>query len=119
MEAIAEKLFGPLMIVGLISPISALVAAMILFARHCDRVQPKRRVPAIVFVLAMLISGAIVGYSGFLFGLNQACPQWGNLCGLWPILVTGPISLGLGILLVGIMVSLIPPAPRSADRNSN
>jgi hypothetical protein len=81
-------------------------------------------VPAIVFVLAMLISGAIVGYFGFLFGLNQACggqagEEWGNLCFLWPLFVTGPISIGLGFLLVGILVSLIPPAPRSADRNSN
>jgi hypothetical protein len=64
----------------LLSPIAATVAAIILFVRHRDRVQPERRVPAIVFALAIIISGAIGGCLGFLFGLNQACPQWGNLC---------------------------------------
>jgi heme A synthase len=114
-----EKLFLPLMGVGLISPVVAIMAAFILFIRHRARVEPEGRVPAIGYVLAVIVSGAIGGCFGLLFGLDQACPRLGNLCGLWPVFVTGPICLALAILLVGIMVSLIRPAPRSADRSSN
>jgi CDP-diglyceride synthetase len=111
--AILDKLFLPLMILGLISPVAAIVAAIIFFVRHRDRVEPERRVPTVGYVLAIVICAAVGGYFGVAFGIEQACPQLGNLCGLWGFFVTGPIFLALGILLVGVVVSLIRAAPRT------
>jgi CDP-diglyceride synthetase len=106
-----EKLFLPLTIVGLMSPIAAMVASIIFFVRHRDRVEPERRIPIIGYVLAIVVCAAIGGYFGVLFGIKQACPQLGNLCGLWGFFVTGPICLALGILLVGLAISLISASP--------
>jgi hypothetical protein len=113
MVAILGKLFLPLLGLGLISPVAAIIAASVLFARHRDRVEPERRVPVIGFILATSICGAIGGTFGLLLGIGLACPEMGNLCGLWGFLVTGPIFFALGILLVGIVISMIPLLTRS------
>jgi purine-cytosine permease-like protein len=113
-----DKLFLPLMILGLISPLAAIVAAVNFFVRHRERVEPERRVPVIGYVLAIISCAAIGGYFGLVFGIGQACPQLGNLCGLWGVFVTGPISFAVGILLVGVMVSLIRPATRPDESSS-
>ena len=110
MVAMLGKLFLPLTGLGLVSPIAAIMAACVLFARHRERVEPERRVPVIGFILAICICGAIGGYFGLTFGIGLACPEMGNLCGLWAFFVTAPIFFALGILLVGIVVSLIRPA---------
>jgi hypothetical protein len=47
MVAMIGELFLPLMFVGLISPIAAVIAAILLFGRHRARVEPERRVPVI------------------------------------------------------------------------
>jgi hypothetical protein len=41
----------------------------------------------------------------------------GNLCGLFPVFVTAPICFSLGVLLVGIAVSSIRPAPTNGNSN--
>jgi hypothetical protein len=117
MVATIGELFLPLTFVGLISPIAAVIAAFILFVRHRARVEPERRVPVIGYLLAIIVCGVIGGFFGWISGLALACPMMGNLCGLWPVFVTGPIFLALGILLVGIAVSSIRPA--ASDDNSN
>jgi hypothetical protein len=109
MLAMLANLFLPLSGLGIIAPIAAIVAACVLFARHRKRVEPARRVPVIGFILAMSICGAIGGTFGLLLGIGLACPGMGNLCGLWGFLVTAPIFFALGILLVGIAISMIPP----------
>jgi hypothetical protein len=121
MGLMMDKLFPALMMLGLVSPIAAIAAAFILYARHRDRVEPERRVPAIWYVLAVFICGAIGGTVGLFFGIEQACygPEASNLCGLWGFFVTGPISFSLAIVLVGLLVSSVRPAPKPDDGNSH
>jgi len=109
------------MILGLMSPIATLVTAGILYARHRNRVEPERRVPVIGYVLAVIIAGAIGGYFGLFFGVERACsvPKPGNLCGLWGFFVTGPLAFSLAVLLIGIVVSTIRPAPKPDDHKTN
>jgi hypothetical protein len=94
---------------ALLSPLAAIVAALVLFARHRKRIEPARQVPVVGFILAIIVCGAIGGAFGLLFGIGLACPGMGNLCGLWGFLVAAPVFCALGILLVGIAISLIPP----------
>ena len=108
-----ETLFPVLMVIGLISPSVALVSAIIFYIHHRGRVEPERRVPVIVFILALIVCAVIAGCFGLYLGLNMACPTLGNLCGLWAFLVTGPLLMALGIFLVGLGVFLVQPAPRS------
>jgi hypothetical protein len=116
-----DKFFPAFMILGLISPIAAIVAACIIYGRHCDRVEPERRVSGIGYILAIIILGVIGGFVGLFFGIDQACrgPQAGNLCGLWGFFVTGPISFALTVLLVAMVVYSIRPALKPRDDNSN
>jgi len=109
MVAMLAKLVVPLSGFATISPIAAIVAACVLFARHRKRVEPARQVSVVGFILAMIVCGAIGGTFGLLFGIGLACPEMGNLCGLWGFLVTAPVFFALGILLAGIAISLIPP----------
>src|SRR5258708_6877720 len=115
LETTLANLFPVLMLVGFISPLVALISAIIFYVHHRDRVEPERRVPVIAFILALIVCAVIAGCFGLYLGLNLACnsPTSGNLCGLWAFLVTGPILMALGIFLVGLAVSLVQPAPRS------
>ncbi len=108
MLAIMTNFFLPLTGLGFISPIAAIIAACVLFARHRKRVEPARQVSVITFILGMCVCGAIGGTFGLLLGIGVACPDMGNLCGLWGFLVAAPIFAALGILLVGIVISMIP-----------
>jgi hypothetical protein len=108
MVAMLAKLTMPLSGLAMISPIAAIVAACVLFVRHRKRVEPARQVSVIGFILAMVVCGAVGGTFGLLLGIGLACPGMGNLCGLWGFLVTAPIFFALGILLVGIVISMIP-----------
>ena len=110
-----EAMFPVLMLIGLISPLGALVSAILFYVHHRDRVEPARRVPVIAFILALIICVVIAGCFGLYLGLNLACgsPTSGNLCGLWAFLVTGPILMALGIFLVGLTISLLQPRTRS------
>jgi len=76
-----------------------------------ERVEPERRVPVIVFVLALIVCAGVTGCLGLYFGLDLACssPTSGNLCGLWAFLVTGPILMAVGIFLVGLAVFSVEP----------
>ena len=108
MLAILADFFLPLSKLGILTPVAAIIAACVLFARHRKRVEPARQVSVSTFILGMGICGAIGGTFGLLLGIGLACPGMGNLCGLWGFLVTAPIFSALGILLVGIVISMIP-----------
>ena len=110
-----------LMLLWLLLPCAAIVSAFVFYARHRNRIEADRRIPAIVFALAVIVCGALGGYFGMVFGVSQACygPTAPNLCGLWGIFVTGPISFALAILLVGLALSLVRPGPKPDDDNSN
>jgi hypothetical protein len=114
MGTMMDKLFPALMMLGIIAPIAAIVVAIILYVRHRNRVARERRVPAVAYVSAIIICGAIAGYLGLVFGIRQACsvPKAANLCGLWGFFVSGPISCAVAIVLVGVMISLRRPTPR-------
>jgi len=114
MGTMMDKLFPTLMMLGFVAPIAAIVAAIILYARHCNRVGPERRVPAVAFVVAIIVCGGIAGYLGLILGIRQACsvPKVANLCGLWGFFVTGPIACAAAIVMAGAMLSLRRPTPR-------
>ena len=105
------NLFPVFMVVGLTSPLIALVSAIVFYVHHRERVEPDRRVPVIVFVLALIVCAGVTGCLGLYFGLDLACssPTSGNLCGLWAFLVTGPILMAVGIFLVGLAVFSVEP----------
>jgi hypothetical protein len=112
-----EDLFLPLMGLGLISPIASIAVTLFLFFRRCERVEPERRVSTVGFVLAVIFFAVIGGFLGVAIGVERACPRFGNLCGLWAVFITGPICFSLGVLLPGILISLIPAAARPDDNN--
>jgi hypothetical protein len=82
----------------LISPIAAIAAAFILYGRHCDRVEPERRVPVIGYVLALIICGAIGGYFGLFFGIKQALLRSG---GGQPLRLVGIFRHGADLVCAG------------------
>jgi hypothetical protein len=77
-----DKLFLPLMALGLVSPLLAIMAAFIFFFRHRERAAPNGRVSAIGYIIAIIFFAAVGGFVGVTIGLQQACPRMGNLCGL-------------------------------------
>jgi uncharacterized iron-regulated membrane protein len=111
LETMMVNLFPVLMLLGLISPFAALLSAVLFYARHRSRVEPRRRVPAIAYTLAVIVCGLIAGYFGLILGIMLACnsPTSSNLCGLWGFFVTGPLSCALAIFLIGLAVSLVRP----------
>jgi hypothetical protein len=115
LETVIFKLFPLLMFLGPISPLVALLSAILFYNRHRDRVEPERRVPGIAYVLAVIIFGVLAGYFGVIFGIDLACnsPASGNLCGLWGFFVTGPFLMALAIVLTGWSLSLVRPAAKS------
>ena len=114
LETVIVKLFPVLMFLGLISPLVALLSAILFYARHRKRVEPEHRVPTIAYVLAVVGCGVIFGYFGVVLGIKLACNSStsSNLCGLWGFFVTGPLLMALAIFLVGLSVSLVRPAPK-------
>jgi hypothetical protein len=114
LETVIDKLFPFLMFFGLISPLVALLSAVLFYNRHRDRVEPERRVGGIAYFLAVIIGGVISAYVGVIFGIQLACssPTSSNLCGLWGFFVTGPLLMALAVFLIGWSLSLVRPASK-------
>lgn len=112
-----EKLYPAIISLSLLSPPAAIVAAIIFYGHHRRHVAPDRCIPAIVYALAIIIIGITAGYFGMIAGIEHACniPKAGNLCGLWGVFVTGPLSCALAILLIGIAVYVRRPTPKADD----
>jgi tetratricopeptide (TPR) repeat protein len=110
-----DKSFAFLMGVGFISPIVAIILAIIFYVMHCHRVEVERRIPVLLYVPAAIISGGIGGSVGLTVGIHQACsaPKSSNLCGLWGFFVTGPICFSLAVALVGVALFLVRPGQSS------
>jgi hypothetical protein len=113
-EAILVKLFPMLMFLGLISPLVALVSAILFYVHHRNHVEPERRVSVVAYILALIVCAVIAGYFGLYVGMRLACntPTSSNLCGLWGFFVTGPLLMALAIFLVGLAVSFVRPAQK-------
>ena len=88
-------------------PISLLLACA-LYARHRVKNAGGRQVHIAAFIVGLLIAGVLAGYAGIFAGAAAACPEAGNLCGLFGVLVTGPIFASAGFLLIGIATYLVP-----------
>ena len=110
--SLLDKLFPFLMILGFISPVISIAAALIFYAVHCHRIEPERRVRAVTYILWLIAGGGIAGFFGWIFGLSAACssPQSSNLCGFWGFFVTGPLSFSLAIFFVGLALFLVRPS---------
>jgi hypothetical protein len=109
------KLFILSVLLGQISLLVAIATVIVLYNRHLNRIEPERRVSPIAYALAAIVCGGVAGWFGLGFGIKlEGCssPGSGNLCGLWGFLVTGPISCALAMVLVGLALSLIRPAPK-------
>ena len=119
LETVIFNLFPVLVLLGLISPIAALLSAVLFYARHRNRVEPERRVSAIAYTLAVIACGIIGGLFGLILGIKLACnsPTSSNLCGIWGFLVTGPLACALAIFLVGLAVSQMRPGNLSPPQS--
>jgi tetratricopeptide (TPR) repeat protein len=115
--SVLDKLFPPLMILGLISPFAAIITAFVFYGLHYNRVEPERRVSAVAYAIVVIACGITSGFVGLGFGLERACssPTSPNLCGLWGFFVTGPLSFLLAIFLVGLALSLVRPRQSSRE----
>ena len=104
--------FGVLMLLWPVWPIAGIWSAVRSYIRHRDRIEPERRVSAALYVIAVVVCGGVAGFFGVIFGVSLACsgPRAGNLCGLVGVLIVGPIFCGLAMFLIGLALSLIPPA---------
>ncbi len=60
--------------------------------------------------LAIILICAAAGYFfGMIFGIDYACsPPAGNLCGLAGVLVIGPLSSAVAIIVIGSLILLLP-----------
>jgi hypothetical protein len=103
-----DTVLGLLMLLVPVWPLVAIISAVIFYTRHLNRVGPERRVPVVLYVLAVLVCAGAAGFLGMIWGAEWACsmPKAGNLCGLVGVLVVGPISGALATFLVGLALSL-------------
>jgi hypothetical protein len=106
-----DKLFPVFMLLGFLSVCAAIKSSFAFYARYRNRMEAHRRIPAIAFALAVFICGAVAGYLGMVFGIAQACsgPKAANMCWVWGFFVTGPIGLAVGIVAVGLALSIVRP----------
>ena len=116
-----DRLFPLFMLLGFLSPCAAIVSAFLLYAHHCKRIEPERRIPGIAFALVVFVCGALGGLFGLSWGIDRACygPTEPNLCGVWGFFVTGPIAFGLAIFAAGLALSLVRPRPEPAGGDSH
>src|SRR5215469_12269054 len=103
MSSALDKLFPFLMLLGPLSPFAAILSAFVFYARHSNRIEPDRRVPAVAFALVAIVCGLVAGFFAMIWGVEAACrPPAFNLCGLWGVFVTGPLAFSLAMVAVGM-----------------
>jgi hypothetical protein len=108
-DAIIAKTFMPGMLAGLVSPLIAMIVAFALYVRHRERIEAERRIPVVAYVFALIVTAVPAGFFGMLGGNVLACPKAGNLCGLYGVFVTGPLSFSLAIAALAAALSLVRP----------
>ena len=109
-----NDLLGRLMLLSPVWPFAGIGSALLFYLRHRNRVEPERRVPVALYLLAVVVCGGIAGVLGIVLGIQWGCSiaGAGNLCGLVGFLIVGPIACTVAIVLVGLALSLIRPAPK-------
>lgn len=89
------------MVLGIVSPLIALVVAGTLYLRRRPAVHP------FLYWLAASAVGIVAGFFGMIKGAELACNSGaGNLCGLYGVFVTGPITFALAAIAVAFALSL-------------
>ena len=92
------------------------VPAVIFYRRHCkERPRGENRFPLGLYVVALLICAFMAFWGSTGWGVSFACsgPSSGNLCGLLPFLVVGPLS---SIIAVSVLSWLITNFPLQMKR---
>ena len=93
------------------SPIIAIFFAARFYVLHCRRrPEQAQRFPVVVYALALLVCAGIGFFLGMLGGVSVACngPKAGNQCGLFGILVTGPLGASLAVIMIAATILLMP-----------
>src|SRR5436305_15287787 len=94
----------PAMLAGFVSPFLALLVAGILYGRY-------RPIPAIAYWLVVLCAGVVAGFFGLINGIEFACNSGaGNLCGLFGVFGTGPLSFAAAVMMVAAILSFLAPS---------
>ena len=57
-----------------------------------------------LYWLAALAVGIFAGFFGMIKGGELACPKAGNLCGLYGVFVTGPISFAVAVIIMSVIL---------------
>jgi len=88
------------------------VPAVIFYRRHCkERPGGENRFPLGLYVVALLICAFVAFWVGTGWGVSFACsgPSSGNLCGLLPFLVVGPLSSIIAVSVLSWLITYFPP----------
>jgi len=103
-SALITKLFLPGMAAGLMSPFVGVTLAAILYVR-------RRPIPAIAYWLIVIVAGLLAGFFGMLKGGEFACNSGaGNLCGLFGVFATGPLSFAAAVMIAAAILSFLVPS---------
>jgi len=111
MTSTIGNLFPILWSLAFLSPVVAIFFAVRFYAFHCRRrPEPDRRFPLVAYILVLLVCAIIAFALGLILGVSSACstPGFGNLCGLYGFLVTGPFASALAIFLISGLIMLVP-----------
>jgi hypothetical protein len=101
------RVLGSMILLFPVWPVIATGCAILFYSGHARRAGADRRIPIVLYVVAVLVSGALAALAGMLTGIYWACsrPENGNLCGLIGVFVTGPIAGSAAIVAVGFALS--------------
>ena len=90
-----------------LSPLLAMVCAIVFYSRYCRRrPEADRRLSGVTYALILLVCAVSAYPVGVQLGISRACPSAGNLCGLAGFFIGGPLASALAILLVsGLLTS--------------
>ena len=87
------------------------VPAVIFYRRHCkERPLGENRFPLGPYVVALLICAFVAFWGGTGWGVSFACrgPSSGNLCGLLPFFVVGPLSSIITVCVLSWLITYFP-----------
>jgi len=92
-----ETLVAILSYSGMLSPLIALAAAIVLWLKFRGTPEGRRR-SVILFSLGVLLAGLVAGWVGAAIGMQLFCsPSSGAQCGFGGVFFTGPASFSLAV----------------------
>jgi hypothetical protein len=97
-----------------LSPIIAIVLAGSFYAMHRRRHEPAQRFPLVPYVLILLVCAVVAFWLGMVRGSAWACsiPSSGNLCGLFGVFISGPLTASLAVTVLGWALLGFPTSMR-------